>query len=98
MAFSFLAFRTLLPVGDVAASNATLLCVGFLSCFSLILLLRHKRSRAWHGGRRAWFFSVLVVKLLLRGTIVNRTYGIHKNPYIEPFLLTIFGPINYGPP
>ena len=25
--------------------------------------------------------------LLLRGTIVNRTYGIHKNLYIEPFLL-----------
>ena len=35
---------------------------------------------------------------LLRGTIVNRTYGIHKNLYIEAFLLTIFGPINYGPP
>ena len=35
---------------------------------------------------------------LLRGTIVNRTYGIHKHLYIRPFLLTIFGPINYGPP
>ena len=35
---------------------------------------------------------------LLRGTIVNRTCGVHKNLYIWPFLLTIFGPINYGPP
>ena len=36
--------------------------------------------------------------LLLRGTIINRTYGSHKNLYIPLFLLTIFGPINYGPP
>ena len=36
--------------------------------------------------------------LILRGTIVNRTYGIHKYLYISPFLLTIFGPINYVPP
>ena len=35
---------------------------------------------------------------LLRGTIVNRTYGIHKNLYISLFLLRIFGPVNYGPP
>ena len=39
-----------------------------------------------------------VYLLLLRGTIVNRTCGIHKNLYISPFLPTIFGPINYGPP
>ena len=37
-------------------------------------------------------------KGLLRGTIVKKTCGIHKNLYISPFLLTIFGPINYGPP
>ena len=36
--------------------------------------------------------------ILLRGTIVNRTYGIHKTLYIYLFLLTIFGPVNYGPP
>ena len=41
---------------------------------------------------------VVVVVVVLRGTIVNRTYGIHKNLYIKPFLLAIFGPINYGPP
>ena len=36
--------------------------------------------------------------VLLRGTILNRTYGLHKNLYISLFLLTIFGPIYYGPP
>ena len=35
---------------------------------------------------------------LLRGAIVNRTYDTHKNLYVSPFLLTIFGPVNYGPP
>ena len=37
-------------------------------------------------------------RLLLRGTIVNRTYRIDKNLYIQQLLLTIFGPIYYGPP
>ena len=35
---------------------------------------------------------------LLRGTLVNRTYGTHKNLYIYLFLLTLLGPIYYGPP
>ena len=35
---------------------------------------------------------------LLRGTIVNRTYGKHKSLYVNLFLPTIFGPIYYGPP
>ena len=35
---------------------------------------------------------------VLRGTIVNRTYDTHKKLYISLFLLTIFGPIYYGPP
>ena len=42
--------------------------------------------------------TILPIVPLLRGTIVNRTYGIDKNLNIPPFLLTIFGPINYGPP
>ena len=42
--------------------------------------------------------SASVDDLFLRGTIVIRTCGIHKNLYIYPLLLTIFGPINYGPP
>ena len=35
---------------------------------------------------------------LLRGAIVNRTYGTHKKLYISVFLQLIFGPIYYGPP
>ena len=34
---------------------------------------------------------------LLRGTVVNRTYAIYKNLSIYLFLVTIFGPIYYGP-
>ena len=36
--------------------------------------------------------------VLFRGTILNRTYGTDNNLYISIFLLTIFGPIYYGPP
>ena len=36
--------------------------------------------------------------IIIRGTILNRTYGTHKNLYKSLFLLTIFGPIYYGPP
>ena len=36
--------------------------------------------------------------LVLRGTLVNRTYGGHKNLHIYLFLLTIFGPTYYRPP
>ena len=37
---------------------------------------------------------------LLRGTMVNinRTYGTQKHLHVYLFLLTIFGPIYYGPP
>ena len=38
------------------------------------------------------------VEELLRGTLVNRTYGGHENLCIDPFLLTMFGPIYYRPP
>ena len=34
---------------------------------------------------------------LLRGTLLNRTYGLYKNLYISLFLLTIFGPVYYDP-
>ena len=39
-----------------------------------------------------------IEKALLRGAILNRTYGTHKNLYIYLLLLTILGPIYYGPP
>ena len=35
---------------------------------------------------------------VLRGTILNRTYGTYKILCISLFLLTMFGPIYYGPP
>ena len=34
---------------------------------------------------------------VVRGTIVNRMYGTHKNLRKSIFLLTIVGPIFYGP-
>ena len=43
-------------------------------------------------------YHVPAVFLLLRGAIVNRTYGTHKNVCISLFLPTIFGPIYYGSP
>ena len=45
--------------------------------------------------------SLYASKTLLRGTIVNKTYGSHKNlPGIHfPFFnRTRFGPVHYGPP
>ena len=38
--------------------------------------------------------------VLLRGTIVNRTYGTLKNLHTRyfPFPVTLFDPIYYGPP
>ena len=45
--------------------------------------------------RRCLKCQAYQMKLLLRGTTVNRTYGTHKTLYISIFLLliTIFGPI-----
>ena len=42
--------------------------------------------------------TLLLIVTLLRGAILNRTYGTHKTLYISLFLLTIFGPIYYAPP
>ena len=42
--------------------------------------------------------KTLGTKLLLRGTILNRTYGAYKNLYISLFLLVLLGPIYYVPP
>ena len=35
--------------------------------------------------------------MLLRGATLNRTYGTHKNLHVLQFLITISGPIYYGP-
>ena len=47
-----------------------------------------------------WFRldTMLQCPILLRGTIVNRTYGTHKKLDTSLFVLIIFGPIFYGPP
>ena len=55
----------------------------------------HEPLRA--GEREGTVRSATLQHGLLGGTIVNRTCGIHKNPCISTFLLTLFGPINYGP-
>ena len=62
-------------------------------------------SVIWAGAYRhywepltAVYESAKYTAQLLRGTIINRTYGIHKNLYIHLVLLTIFGTIYYGPP
>ena len=34
----------------------------------------------------------------ITGSLINRTYGGHKNLYINIFLITIFGPTYYRPP
>ena len=36
--------------------------------------------------------------MILRGNLVNRTYGKNKNLYISVFFTTIIGPVYYGPP
>ena len=44
--------------------------------------------------------AAVIVVQILRGTIVNRTYGTHQKLDIDLFLLliTVFGPIYYGLP
>ena len=68
---------------------------------------RHFETNAFISVRTiysaSWWRVVAAVydtTTLLRGAIVNRTYGIHNTLYISLFLLliTIFGPIYYGPP
>ena len=69
---------------------------------------RHKIEGTHRGGKRGeksllcdpdlsydYYYGGTI---LLRGAIVNRTYDIDKNLHIKPFLLTIFGPVNFGPP
>ena len=53
--------------------------------------------KSWEGNAK-FVKQLKTVQQLLRGTILNRTYGIDKNLHIYLFLLTIFGPNYYGPP
>ena len=64
-------------------------------------VLEGSRGFVLFGGHSRGFMSGRAVSRTITGDhIVNRTYGEHKNLYqvYLPFLLTIFGPINYGPP
>ena len=59
----------------------------FLSSLSPKRACGSKRVNTW--------YSIIQ----LRRGVLNRTYGKHKNlVYISLFLVTIFGPIYYGPP
>ena len=63
---------------------------------AVFLLYRHVPSFFGGSGFLAHMYKNIL--LILRGTIVNRTYGTHKNLCIYLFLLTIFGSRCYGPP
>ena len=71
----------------------------------ILLIIRVLCAHIWECGAKGPAIYTINIPvyislflLILRGTIVNRTYDIHKNLYIGTFLITIFGPINYGPP
>ena len=77
------------------------MCYRDVSCGCCMLY--HDTVRHYHTGLKIahppWEkFPVEFSRQLSRGTIVNRTYGTHKNLYIFLFSPTIFGPIYYGPP
>ena len=61
----------------------------------IFLVLFHPSEISWSMNLQ---IGHLQINHLLRGIMVNRTYGTHKNLYISLFSLTIFGPIYYGPP
>ena len=42
--------------------------------------------------------EIEVVRTVLRGAILNRTYGEYKSLYISLVVLSIFDAIYYGPP
>ena len=75
-------------------------CVNMFACgrFSVIFPASKNDEYTPLGPVRSTSDSARGIHKLLRGTIVNRTHGRHKNLYIKPFLPSIFGPINYGPP
>ena len=66
------------------------------ACLKPRFLFGSALNKACLGWARQLVISWQI--FLLRGTILNRTYGTHKNLYISLFLLSMFGSIYYGPP
>ena len=70
--------------------------------YTLLLALQYMRHSPMSSSLLAYVFSekdpAAYQFVLSRGAIINRTYGTHKKLYISLVLLTVFGPINYGPP
>ena len=58
-----------------------------------LMVMLYQYATGQHGKNectpRRWKAGAAV----LRGALLNRTYGKHKHLYISLFLLTIFGPI-----
>lgn len=60
------------------------------------------RCLSFRPDRVVVFYSMFgpmpIYQVYYGGDIVNRTYGTRKNSLILAFVLTIYGPITYGPP
>ena len=72
-------------------------------CYGFVVSYLSNKSNCYPALPEAWvpgdYIELLALPhTLLRGAMVNRTYGTQKKTYIYPFLLTIVGPIYYGPP
>ena len=78
---------TCLGEGPIGALDRLTSIFGFDCRFCL--------DKPWE--RTAWWTGKTTA-VVLRGTIVNRTYGTHKNLDVYLFLLTILGSIYHGPP
>ena len=75
------------------------LSVSLLALMLLVCCCRYCRlSSVFVVAAEASVVAVVFRRGLLRGPLLNRTYGTHKNLYISGVCPTIFGPICYGPP
>ena len=85
-------------VVPAGAAGEALPCARVCECVCVCFLFFVYREVVVPAGDAARVLPPCLWGTVLRGTIVKRTYGMHKNLYISLFLLTRFGPIYYGPP
>ena len=86
------------PSSFAQHDDASRICQLQVTEFATRLLPNNVRKKIWKHTRREIFVPFRIyLFVLIRGTILNRTYGTHKNQYISLFLPTIFGPIYCGP-